>query len=114
MKTIRFFEETWDINVHILNGASEEQLKAYVKKILDDDDEPGSFHAMTYTTPDNVIIALREPFSHTPKHIGLLAHECFHAIAHSFIYRSMPLTPSTEEAYAYSIGSLLRRCLERL
>lgn len=115
MKVIKFREETWDITVHLLVPVTAEQTKAYVEKIFGGDDgDPGSFHGVTFTSLEHTVIALNEPFRRTPEGIGLLAHEIFHAASQSLLLREIPLNDTTQEAFAYLMGSLMRRCLERL
>lgn len=115
MKIIKFQDETWDFTVHLLVPATAEQTKAYVRDVFGGDDgDPGCFHAIAFTGLENAVIALEKPFKRTPDGISLLAHEVFHVASQSLMLREIPLNKDTQEAFAYLLGSLMRRCLERL
>lgn len=115
MRIIKFKEETWDFTVHLLVPATMAQALAYVKKVTGETEEdPGLAHAVTFSSVEDVIIAFSEPFKPTPEQIGLLGHELFHAVSNALELRDVKLTEDTDEVYAYLMGSLLRRCLERL
>lgn len=115
MKAVKFREDTWDFTVHLLTNATEAETKTYVEKIFGgDDSDPGHFHGIAFTSLENAVISLSDPFRRTPEGISLLAHEVFHVASQSLLLREIPLNDTTQEAFAYLMGSLLRRCLERL
>lgn len=115
MKIIKFRNETWDFTVHLLEGATAEQTKTYAEKVLDAEiAEPGNFYGIAFTSLEHAIIALNGPFRRTPEGMSILAHEVFHVASQMLLLREIPLNESTQEVYAYLLGSLMRRCLERL
>lgn len=47
-------------------------------------------------------------------HLGVLAHECFHAAEFVMRERGMVLTDASDEAYAYYLAWMFRECHKRL
>lgn len=115
MKVIKFRDETWDFTFHVLVGVTAGQTKAYVDKTLDCDSiESDSFYGVTFTALNHAVIAFSGPFRKTPEGISVLAHEIFHAATQLLVLRDLSLNEETQEPFAYLMGSLMRRCLERL
>lgn len=59
------------------------------------------------------VIALRR-WKRDPYHISILVHEVLHATHYFLDRRGLTMTDDTDEAYAYLLDSLTRRCLEVL
>lgn len=115
MKVSKFQVDSWDFTVHLLVPATTEQTNEYVQKVFGGDaEEPECFSAIAFTGLEHAVIAFHKPFRRTPQDLGLLAHEVFHVASQSLLLREIPLNKDTQEAFAYLMGSLMRRCLERL
>jgi hypothetical protein len=114
MRSLWFYDEVYQQNIYILETCSAEQLQDFVRK---------TFHEPKYKSVrcfngrcvhrdgKGTIIALRDKFTFSPVDLGTLSHECFHAVEYIMEERGMRLVHETSEAYAYLLGSLVKRSL---
>lgn len=71
-------------------------------ELLDDDD-----------AQRGLVIALKT-WELNPFHVGILAHECLHAVTRTFGPRGVDVRMETDEPAAYYLNWLVERCMECL
>lgn len=121
IKTFAWSDELYDVTIVLLRGDGKEALAWMDKKFEDvSSRECGEFtgaKTVWIERPKGCALALWFPswFSLTdPHHLGVLAHECFHAAEFVLRERGMTLTDASDEAYAYYIAWMFRNIYKRL
>lgn len=115
--------DVYDRDVIIIAGATAAQaataLKPYMKRkerrrtaAIMQRVRPGE--AVTIKADCGGVLVYLPAFDHTPKAVGVLAHEMLHAAAFILRGAGVPLNEHTEEAYSYLLGYLTAEALRAL
>lgn len=113
VKAHHFYEEVYGVNIYVINGVSPERLTEFVQREFKDPNysDLTEFTGRCVRHPDKgTVVAMRRKFSGHCDEVGLLAHECFHAVEYILSPRGFTHGEATSEAFAYLLGSLTRRC----
>jgi hypothetical protein len=114
-------DETWDCELWLLWPAQNKEVDEFIKKrfAIKEQTRDGAFQGRFIEIYDSAdeewagLIALRQ-WKGTPNDYAVLAHECLHAVRWFLDSRGIELKDETDETYAYFLGSLVRRCAERM
>lgn len=112
-----FFDECWRFNFRLIWNCTDKDLRDYCKDEFDiefpqeSDDWAGRFVDHQHEIGGPILVIALKRWTGTAEDHAMLAHEAFHAATHLLRKKATPLTEQTEEAYAYLVESIIRRCL---
>lgn len=121
MKSKRIHDECWAIDLWLIWPAGVAEVDYFLRRQFGIEERTkdsgfvGRFVEVLENNGDETggVIALRR-WKRDPYHISILVHECLHATHFFLDRRGLTMTDDTDEAYAYLLDSLTRRCLEVL
>lgn len=121
MKTKLIHDECWAIDLWLIWPAGSADVNHFlrcefgIEEKTKDSAFVGRFVEVLESNGDEHggVIALRQ-WKRNPYYISVLVHECLHATHWFLNRRGLTMTDDTDEAYAYLLDSLTRRCLEVL
>lgn len=125
VKPIILQETVFGSTVHVLLGHCPEEVAEYGAKVAptwacDAGDDPDADAEYWQLGPDHgapkktFIVSVPDWSKHpTPNQISLLVHELFHVTAGVMDYVGVTLDGASEEAFAYFLGNLVCRVLEK-
>lgn len=112
-----FYDECWRVNCHILWGLKKDkQVHRFVKRVFGlEYERPFNSclaRCLDVNTPNTraQVIVIKN-WEWTAHGMDALSHEALHATHNVLRDRGMRLNDETEEAYAYLLGSIVRRAL---
>ena len=111
-----FFDQTWNVNVHLIWPVDSELVNQYVREQFDFEygnlkEFSGRCLQIMKGESLAVILIALEKWEPTPRWVACLAHECFHAAEMILEERGLKHGLETSEAYTYLLESLVRRCM---
>jgi hypothetical protein len=113
-KYARFYEDCWQMHIHLLRARTCKEAAKTFNTILDVDwkEKEGDYVGRCCMREDKpeIGIALIN-WKPDTKGIAVLVHECFHAVEFIMDYRDTKHKPHTSEAWAMLLDSLVSRCL---